>query len=331
METLIKFLMYHYVIKYYILTLTVWGRFSDSVNCSNDINFNATNSNGNYCNNDLLKLHNFYETINKNLQFESSADNDLVSIKNSTQSRAKKAYTTSESSSRNDIIPGTRLTHSFSLSPSSSSSLSPMSSSVSLTQQQQQAQQHLLSRQKRYLSFPEGSSFSVAVCFTIGIIGNPRFDYMSFGLNWGVAYDLPNATWILNHLHGFAKHPIPLAAWHRRSRRNLYKEIETLMDNMGYNGRDCILRALCESRQYFRKEKMSMIGEMLRTIFSLPKQRLYTRELREHSDIAVYDQAYREARSIARCEEEYHQCGFSLLELAFGKYSKPPKGYYEYH
>lgn len=53
---------------------------------------------------------------------------------------------------------------------------------------------------------------------------------MSFGLNWGVAYDLPNTTWILNHLHGFAKRPIPVAVWHRRSRRSLYKEIENVVD-----------------------------------------------------------------------------------------------------
>lgn len=38
---------------------------------------------------------------------------------------------------------------------------------------------------------------------------------------------------------------------------------------MGYNGRDCILRALCESKQYFQKTKMGMMGEMLRVIFRL--------------------------------------------------------------
>lgn len=33
----------------------------------------------------------------------------------------------------------------------------------------------ILSRKKRYLIFPKGSSFSVATCFTIGIYGNPQY------------------------------------------------------------------------------------------------------------------------------------------------------------
>ncbi|XP_073820077.1 uncharacterized protein [Musca autumnalis] len=211
--------------------------------------------------------------------------------------------------------------------PSSSASLSEAAASTGAS-----LQKRLLSRSKRYLSFPEGSSFSVAVCFTVGIIGNPRYNYMSFGLNWGVAYDLPNTTWILNNLHGFAKRPIPVAMWHRRSRRALYSEIEKFVDNMGYNGRDCILRALCESRLYFENTKMGMIGEMLRAVFSLPRQRVYKRETAEHPDITVYDKAYRRPRSTDSddCSTQY-DCRFSLLELAFGKYSKPPPGYYGQH
>lgn len=33
----------------------------------------------------------------------------------------------------------------------------------------------ILSRRKRYLIFPTGSSFSVAVCMTVGIYGNPQY------------------------------------------------------------------------------------------------------------------------------------------------------------
>ncbi|XP_041565395.1 uncharacterized protein LOC108139172 isoform X1 [Drosophila elegans] len=185
--------------------------------------------------------------------------------------------------------------------------------------------QRVLSRPKRYLSFPEGSSFSVAVCFTVGIIGNPYYGYNSFGLNWGVAYDLPNTSWVLQHLHGFSTHPVAPAVLRRRSRSAIYRNIENVVDNMGYNGRDCILRTLCESRQYFQRTKMSMVGEMLRTIFSLPKHRIFTRELHENSDIVHYDQAYRNAHS-DDCTQ--YNCHFSLLELAFGKYTTPPKNYY---
>lgn len=117
---------------------------------------------------------------------------------------------------------------------------------------------------------------------------------------------------------------------------------------MGYNGRDCILRTLCESRQYFQRTKMNMIGEMLRAIFrwvnqrdlqftdllthyhpfhcSLPKQRIFKRELQENENIKHYDNAYRYAHDFD-CARQY-SCQFSLLELAFGKHSTPPKNYY---
>ncbi|KAH8360047.1 hypothetical protein KR093_010250 [Drosophila rubida] len=186
--------------------------------------------------------------------------------------------------------------------------------------------QRKLSRGKRFVAFPLGSSASVSVCFTVGIIGNPYYGHNSFGLNWGVAYDLPNNTWILQSLHGFSQRPVAAAILRRRTRNAIYQDIETIVDNMGYNGRDCILRTLCESRQYFQRTKLNMVGEMLRTIFSLPKQRIFKRELQENSDIVHYDNAYRHAHEFD-CAQQY-DCQFSLLELAFGKYSTPPQNYY---
>ncbi|KAH8363447.1 hypothetical protein KR084_010491 [Drosophila pseudotakahashii] len=185
--------------------------------------------------------------------------------------------------------------------------------------------QRKLSRGKRFVAFPQGSSASGAVCLTTGVIGNPNLLYLSLGINWGVAYDLPNVTWVLQNAHGWTTKKSAKAQIKRRHRRDLYGRLETMIDSMGYNGRDCILRTLCESRQYFQRTKMSMVGEMLRTIFSLPKQRIFTRELHENSDIYHYDQAYRNAHS-DDCSQ--YDCHFSLLELAFGKYTTPPKNYY---
>lgn len=48
----------------------------------------------------------------------------------------------------------------------------------------------------------------VAFCATVGMIGNPELDYMSWAMNWGLAYDLPNKTWIIEHRH--EKFPKPL-------------------------------------------------------------------------------------------------------------------------
>lgn len=37
---------------------------------------------------------------------------------------------------------------------------------------------------------------------------------------------------------------------------------------MGYSGRECILRALCESGQYFAGKPTNMVEELIRTIFT---------------------------------------------------------------
>ncbi|XP_055389282.1 uncharacterized protein LOC129618511 [Condylostylus longicornis] len=218
--------------------------------------------------------------------------------------------------------------------------------------QLQQRRQTPKKRVRRYLSFPEGASFTCAICATIGIIGNIDPSYMSFGLNWGLAYDLPNSTWILNKFQKFKKHRInqePViknehdyhipdhnhfhddyyydkatkAISKRETRRSFYKEIEFFIEKtMGYNGKDCILRALCESAQFFtRKTKKTMLEEIVRTIFSLPKTKLFSFE---PSDFEEYDEAYRTGDKIDDCSLIYDGCNFSLLDLAFGKYSEPP-------
>lgn len=43
----------------------------------------------------------------------------------------------------------------------------------------------LKSRRKRYVAFPEGSSFSIAFCATVGFVGNPQFIYFSWAINYG--------------------------------------------------------------------------------------------------------------------------------------------------
>lgn len=66
----------------------------------------------------------------------------------------------------------------------------------------------------------------MAFCATIGMIGNPELDYMSWAWNWGLTYDLPNETWVIEHRH--QKFPKPLIQ--RRHRRDLYNRLEIAID-----------------------------------------------------------------------------------------------------
>lgn len=47
-------------------------------------------------------------------------------------------------------------------------------------------------------------------------------------MNWGVAYDLPNETWILNQRE--RKRPLAKPVVLRRHRRDLYNRFETAID-----------------------------------------------------------------------------------------------------
>lgn len=67
----------------------------------------------------------------------------------------------------------------------------------------------------------------MAFCASVGMYGNPRLDYFSWALNWGLAYDLPNHTWIVNELN---KKHFPKPFVQRRHRRELYNRMELAID-----------------------------------------------------------------------------------------------------
>lgn len=90
------------------------------------------------------------------------------------------------------------------------------------------SEEKILSRKKRYLVFPSGSSFSVATCFTIGIYGNPNYAFISWGLNWGFAYELPtNSTYFKKMREQRSVETKPMAQ--RRHRRHFFNSMEIAM------------------------------------------------------------------------------------------------------
>lgn len=66
---------------------------------------------------------------------------------------------------------------------------------------------------------------------TVGVIGQPAPasapGTFTFGLNWGIAYELPNST-ETSMFYRSKKHKKPLAQ--RRSRREIYEKIEVILD-----------------------------------------------------------------------------------------------------
>lgn len=89
---------------------------------------------------------------------------------------------------------------------------------------------------------------------------------------------------------------------------------------MGFDGRECVQRAICESSQFFKRKGLNLIEELLRTIFTMPKSKVLDFE---HKDLWHYDGAYRRGLTKSSCVGFYPKCSFSLLDLALGRYSKP--------
>lgn len=67
----------------------------------------------------------------------------------------------------------------------------------------------------------------MAACLTVGVLGNPMPGIFTWGLNWGIAYELPNETMLAEGLKRVNALPRPLVA--RRDRRDLYSKLELIM------------------------------------------------------------------------------------------------------
>ncbi|CAH0553703.1 unnamed protein product [Brassicogethes aeneus] len=120
----------------------------------------------------------------------------------------------------------------------------------------QKTDEVILSRRKRYVAFPDGSSMIFAFCNTAAVI--TPFQIFTEGVNWGISYDLPNGTTLLEtkkYLKG------------RRQRRELYNSIETVIDSMGFDGKACIFKTLCEAPRVLSKSDASLAENLLHVLF----------------------------------------------------------------
>ncbi|XP_050293782.1 uncharacterized protein LOC126734277 [Anthonomus grandis grandis] len=175
------------------------------------------------------------------------------------------------------------------------------------------------SRVRRYLAFPEGSIFTAVFCLTNLMGITPGSDIFSMNINWGLAYELPNDTKPLLDVYK--------PAMKRRNRRDLYGRIEKILTSMGYNGRTCMLRSICEAEQRFLKDEENLIYKILSIIFSFPQEPILDHEPDIHH---IYHYASQMGRSNGevdqpndikdKCSEAF-KCPFSLIDFSLGYYS----------
>ncbi|KAI4486459.1 hypothetical protein M0804_005829 [Polistes exclamans] len=227
------------------------------------------------------------------------------------------------------------------------------------------------SRRKRYVVFPEGSSFSIALCMTVHTLTPDNI--FTEGVNWGISYDLPNESKpalepflqlrndrvkiankygsLKNGLQSGNKNAFEYTGWNvpgkyvqfssssgkkrkgykadyyylqRRHRRDLYNKLEVIMNSMGFDGRSCVLRALCEASQRLMPKGNTLVEEMMRISFSLPLKKVLSFEPEEHR---TYTNAHKAGHEGEDCVAMFPGCSFSLIDMALGKYNAPSTDY----
>ncbi|XP_050293708.1 uncharacterized protein LOC126734215 [Anthonomus grandis grandis] len=91
----------------------------------------------------------------------------------------------------------------------------------------------------------------------------------------------------------------------RRSRRELYKRIEKLLSALSKDGKQCVLKAICQVYQ-LPKKKGSMWQEILKAIFRAKHQ--------EYPDEDIYDRATNKNHN---CDQLYPNCDGHVLSNLF--------------
>ncbi|XP_032514575.1 uncharacterized protein LOC116768062 [Danaus plexippus] len=195
----------------------------------------------------------------------------------------------------------------------------------------------ILSRRKRFLIFPEGSSLQLVFCVTYPVLTSIG-DIFLWGNTAALAYELPQDPYspfnhkadplhrrmdtntiyftdydgkiiykkpyvkkfIVNpafakrsvdeyekvsfeykigkkqmhaskHTRTFLKEHLGNIDFHRISRASLYQRIETLLQGLGSDGRNCVLKALCVIGQSQEDSQGAFLHEIMRAVFTIPK------------------------------------------------------------
>ncbi|KAJ9592952.1 hypothetical protein L9F63_015376 [Diploptera punctata] len=113
-------------------------------------------------------------------------------------------------------------------------------------------------RVKRTMIFVKGSKFFVRLNFKNQVFPNSVLLVYAAGykLNFNLPDDVKTSP---SHFH----------------RRAIYENIESILDQNGINGRECILRFLCEAAQHMMP-KNDLLKKIITIIFTVPAGKEHT-------------------------------------------------------
>ncbi|KAH0549485.1 uncharacterized protein LOC123261244 [Cotesia glomerata] len=155
----------------------------------------------------------------------------------------------------------------------------------------------LLHRKRRHLVFPKSTTFVITVIGLKSIQVKEPTNWnldLEFDIIWPIPSDEISSEKKI--IRKKSNHKL------RRHKRDFYNTFELALQRLGFPGKNCILRTICESKIFLQPPGISFLDDLLRVILS-------HEEDEENPDL--YDIAY---QSMNDCHKAY-QCPISLLEL----------------
>ncbi|XP_047506385.1 uncharacterized protein LOC125050526 [Pieris napi] len=149
-------------------------------------------------------------------------------------------------------------------------------------------------RKKRYLVFPEGSSFVMTISLVKAFMTHAPSGW-NIALEIDVLFPLPDEKFSNEHRR----------RKHHRQKKDIWERLENALYYHNFNGRACVLRCICESKSHLAPPGASLVHDLLRAIFTAPLKEEYSNEI---SDM------YNEILDPNFCDQ-VHDCPFSILHF----------------
>ncbi|XP_062564396.1 uncharacterized protein LOC134227129 [Armigeres subalbatus] len=111
--------------------------------------------------------------------------------------------------------------------------------------------------------------------------------------------------------------------WIRRIRWQIYRMLEAIVDEKGYNGRSCLLRTICEAAEVKFSHSSGIIGELLHILLAPsttpdePVETINQVDYKRAEQLASQSSPRRRFGGSV-CSDMYAECPFSLLDVFSG-------------
>ncbi|KAM0731010.1 hypothetical protein ACS0PU_002070 [Formica fusca] len=167
-----------------------------------------------------------------------------------------------------------------------------------------------MQRHVRSLSFPEDSR--MGLFFALAIPLDDPSSTMSVAMFLEAEYELPTNVTEIEQTSGDGEGRVKRNA-NRQQRRvidrtTIYAMLESKFESMGYPGRQCLLRSICETKRQAVHVHNGLLGDLLRIVFapssSMPEENL----LQEYIDAE-------NVKETEECMGIYSSCEFNIYDF----------------